>query len=65
MALAIHGQYGSMVDLHMRWTPISGVVDAVGEGIEFLLWGGGDMARLVELEVRREALDEDIIVHAS
>ena len=49
----------------MCWSPIGSVLDAVGEGIEFLLWGGGDMARLVELEVRREALDEAIIVHAA
>jgi hypothetical protein len=64
-AIAVHAQYGSLVHLYMRWTPIDSIVDAVGEGIEFLLWGGGDMARLVELEVRREALDEDIIVHAA
>jgi hypothetical protein len=65
MAIAIHGQYSTLVDLHMRWTPIAGVLDAVGEGIEFLLWGGGDMARIVELEVRREAIDDQIIVHAA
>jgi hypothetical protein len=65
MALAIHGQYGALVDLHMRWTPIAGVLDAIGEGMEFILWGGGDMARIVELEVRREALDDQIIVHAA
>ena len=64
LAIAVHGQYGSTVHLYMRWTPISSILDAVGEGIEFLLWGGGDMARLVELEVRREALDGDVIVHA-
>jgi hypothetical protein len=65
LAIALHGQYGGAVHLYMRWTPIDSIVDAVGEGIQFLLWGGGDMARLVELEVRREALDEAIIVHAA
>jgi hypothetical protein len=65
LTIAIHEQYGCTVDLYMRWTPIDSVVDAVGEGMEFLLWGGGDMARLVELEVRRERLDQAIIVHAS
>jgi hypothetical protein len=65
LAIAVHGQYGSVVHLYMRWTPINSILDAIGEGMEFLLWGGGDMARLVELEVRREALDEDIIVHAA
>lgn len=65
LALAVRGQYGCVVHLNMRWTPIDSVFDAIGEGIEFLLWGGGDMARLVELEVRREAADEDIIVHAA
>ena len=65
LAIAVHGQYASVVHLYMRWTPINSILDAVGEGIEFLLWSGGDMARLVELEVRREALDEDIIVHAA
>ena len=64
-AIAVHGRYGGTVDLYMRWTPIDSVLDAVGEGMEFLLWGGGDMARLVELEVRREALDDVIIVHAA
>ena len=64
-AIAIHGQYGGTVHLQMRWTPINSVFDAIGEGIEFLLWGGGDMARLVELEVRRESLDDEIIVHAA
>ena len=48
----------------MRWTPINSLIDAVGEGIEFLLWGG-DMARLVGLEVRREAHGANIIVHAA
>jgi hypothetical protein len=65
LALAIQGQYGCTLHLNMRWTPINSVFDAIGEGIEFLLWGGGDMARLVELEVRREAADEEIIVHAA
>jgi hypothetical protein len=65
LALAIHDQYGCNVDLFMRWTPINSVVDAVGEGMEFLLWGGGDMARLVELEVRRERLDQAVVVHAA
>jgi hypothetical protein len=65
LALAVHDQYGCSIDLYMRWTPIDSVLDAVGEGIQFLLWGGGDMARLVELEVRREGLDEAIIVHAA
>jgi hypothetical protein len=65
LAIAIHDQYGCSVDLYMRWTPINSVFDAVGEGIQFLLWGGGDMARIVELEVRREAQDEAIVVHAA
>jgi hypothetical protein len=65
IALAIHGQYGCIVDLHMRWTPIDSVIDAIGEGIQFLLWGGGDMARIVELEIRRETSDDGIIVHAA
>jgi hypothetical protein len=65
LAIALHGQYQGAVHLYMRWTPINSILDAIGEGIEFLLWGGGDMARLVELEVRREALDEAIIVHAA
>ena len=64
-ALAVHGQYNSTVHLHMRWTPIDSVLDALGEGLEFLLWGGGDMARLVEIEVRREGHDEQVIVHAA
>jgi hypothetical protein len=64
-AIAVQGRYQCSVDLYMRWTPIDSVFDAIGEGIEFLLWGGGDMARLVELEVRREALDAEIIVHAA
>lgn len=63
VALALHGQYECDVHLYMRWTPIDSLVDAVGEGIEFLLWGGGDMARLVEMEVRREALDQAVFVH--
>jgi hypothetical protein len=65
LTIAIHDQYGCNVDLFMRWTPINSVVDAVGEGMEFLLWGGGDMARLVELEVRRERLDSVVVVHAA
>jgi len=65
LAVAVHGRYGCGIDLYMRWTPIDSVVDAVGEGMEFLLWGGGDMARLVELEVRRERHDQEIIVHAA
>lgn len=65
LAPAVHGQYGCIVHLHMRWTPIDSVVDAVAEGMEFLLWGGGDMARIVELEVRREAFDDGVIVHAA
>ena len=65
LALAIHGQYETTVDLYMRWTPINSVIDAVGEGMEFILWGGGDMARIVELEVRRESIDQGIIVHAA
>lgn len=65
VALAIHDQYKCKVHLHMRWTPINSVLDAVGEGIEFLMMGGGDMARLVELEIRREERDEEIIVHAA
>ena len=65
LAIAIWGQYHCEVHLNMRWTPIAGVMDAIGEGVEFLLWGGGDMARLVELEVRREAPDEGIVVHAA
>src|SRR5262249_34698200 len=65
LALAIHAQYECTVHLNMRWTPIDSVLDAVGEGIQFILWGGGDMARLVELEVRQEAQDENIIVHAA
>jgi hypothetical protein len=65
LALAVHGQYGCTVHLHMRWTPINSVLDALVEGFEFLLWGGGDMARLVELEIRREAADREIIVHAA
>lgn len=65
LAIAIHGRYRCGIDLYMRWTPIDSVTDAVGEGMEFLLWGGGDMARLVELEVRRERRDEEIVVHAA
>lgn len=65
LALAIHGQYNCTVHLNMRWTPINSILDAVAEGLEFLLWGGGDMARLVELEIRREDLDGGIIVHAA
>jgi hypothetical protein len=65
LAIAVHGQYGCSVDLYMRWTPIDSVLDAVAEGMQFLLWGGGDMARIVELEVRREGLDQAIIVHAA
>jgi len=65
LAIAIHDQYACTVHLNMRWTPINSLLDAVGEGLEFLLWGGGDMARLVELEVRREAGDDNIIVHVA
>ena len=65
LAIALHDQYRCNVHLWMRWTPIDSVFDAIGEGVEFLLWGGGDMARLVELEIRREGRDEDIIVHAA
>jgi hypothetical protein len=65
LAIAVHGRYECGVDLYMRWTPIDSVVDAVGEGMEFLLWGGGDMARLVELEIRQEQHDQEIIVHAA
>jgi hypothetical protein len=65
LAIAIHDQYACTVHLNMRWTPIDSLLDAVGEGVEFLLWGGGDMARLVELEVRREAGDAHIIVHTA
>jgi hypothetical protein len=65
MALAVHGQYNCTVHLNMRWTPINGLLDAVAEGMEFLLWGGGDMARLVELEIRREDQDDGVIVHAA
>jgi hypothetical protein len=65
LAIAIRGQYACTVHLYMRWTPIDSLLDAVGEGVEFLLWGGGDMARLVELEIRREAGDDAIIVHVA
>ncbi len=64
-AIAVHAQWDCTVHLQMRWTPINSVFDAIGEGLEFLLWGGGDMARLVELEVRREGQDEGVIVHAA
>jgi len=65
LAITLHAQYSTILHLYMRWTPIDSVLDAVGEGMEFLLWGGGDMARLVELEVRREGHDQEIIVHAA
>jgi hypothetical protein len=66
LALAIHGQYGCVVHLNMRWTPIPTLMDAVAEGIQFLLWGGGDTARIVELEIRRESpTREAVVVHAA
>jgi hypothetical protein len=65
LALAIRGQYHCTVHLYMRWTPIGSILAAIGEGIEFLLWGGGDMARLVELEIRHQDVDDQVIVHAA
>lgn len=41
------------------------VIRTVGEGIEILLSGGGDTAHLVQLEIRRERLDEQIVIHAA
>jgi hypothetical protein len=66
LALAIHSQYACTVHLNMRWTPIPSFTEAIIEGIEFLLWGGGDMARIVELEIRHESAQDDaVIVHAA
>ncbi|OAI43990.1 hypothetical protein AYO38_10195 [bacterium SCGC AG-212-C10] len=65
LAIAVHRQHGCTVHIYMRWTPVDSLVDAVAEGVEFLLYGGGDMARLVELELRREGLHQAIIVHAA
>jgi hypothetical protein len=66
LALAIRGQYGVRVHLNMRWTNINSFSAALGRGLEFILWGEGDTARLVELELRQEAPDDDgVIVHAA
>jgi hypothetical protein len=66
LALAIHSQYACVVHLNMRWTPIPSLADAIAEGIEFLLWGGGDTARIVELEIRHESpVESGVIVHAA
>jgi hypothetical protein len=66
LAMAVRGQYGCTVHLNMRWTPIPTLSEAVAQGIEFLLWGEGDTARIVELEIRRAASDDQgIIVHAA
>ncbi len=66
LALAIRGRYDCTVHLDMRWTPIPNFLEAIAEGIEFLLWGEGDTARIVELEIRRiAAADDGIIVHAA
>lgn len=65
LVMAVQRAHACDVHLYMRWTPVDSVLDAVAEGVEFLLYGGGDMARLVELEVRREGLSDRVVVRAA